>query len=66
MSKRAATRLTELVETHAMALSLKRIQEEASGYNGARWKRSLYHALAIAGVTDSGTLEKIRIAMELP
>lgn len=66
MSKRAATRLVELVETHNIALALKRAQDEGSGYDHSRWKRALYHAIALSGVTGSGMLEKIRIALELP
>ncbi len=63
MSKRkGSTDKVELVETHNLALSLKRLQE--GPYDNERWRRALYHA---AGMTCSrGTVEKLRIALELP
>lgn len=59
------TRLIELVETHNLAMSLKRISD-APSFDSNRWKRALYHALAMSYVTDRSTQEKIRVAMELP
>ena len=38
------TRLNELVETHNLALSLKRL-EEATPFDHGRWERALYHAI---------------------
>lgn len=65
MSKRlTATRKTELVETHNIALSLDRLSQ--GPYDCDRWKRALYHALAMSGVSGTTALEKIRIALELP
>lgn len=58
------TRRVELVETHNIALSLQRI-DNAPSYNSRRWRRALLHALMIHGVGD-GTVEKIRVALELP
>ncbi len=43
------TSLTELVETHNMALAIKRTRE---GFYDDRWKRALYHAAGIAGVSE--------------
>ncbi len=59
---KAKTEFSELVETHKLALSLKRL--EAGSY-GPSWRRSLYHALQIAGV-DNPTMAKIREALVLP
>ena len=60
------TRMIELVETHNLLRSLVRIKN-APGFDdqGRRWKRSLYHAMSMAYVSNS-TLEKVRIALELP
>lgn len=59
------TRKSELVETHNIALSLDRLS--GPPYDLGRWKRALYHALAMAeSGPDRGTLEKIRVALELP
>jgi hypothetical protein len=65
MGKRAATtRKIELVETHNIALALVRLTETWGA--GDRWKRAFYHALAMSNVGNRATLEKIRIALELP
>lgn len=58
------TRQIELVETHNLALSLRRIKD-SPGYDNEKWKRCLYHALGMA-YTDRAELEKIRVAMNLP
>ena len=60
---RTETRKVELVETHNLALSIDRLR--TGPYDSNRWKRSLYHALAMTH-TDRGTMEKIRLALELP
>ena len=59
------TRLNELVETHNLALSLRRLRE-AGPYDNGRWKRALYHALGIAICADRTELGKIRAALTLP
>ena len=59
------TRQIEMVETHNLALSLKRLHN-APGYDERRWKRALYHALGMAFVTSGNQMEKLRQAMELP
>jgi len=59
------TQLTELVETHNIALSLKRIRS-APGYDDARWRRALYHALAMSYVASNSELEQIRVAIKIP
>ncbi len=59
------TRQTEMVETHNIATSLKRLHN-APGFDERRWKRALYHALGMSYVPSNGVLEKIRQAMELP
>lgn len=55
----------EMVETHALSLSLKRLMDGKPNYDDQRWKRALYHAVAMAGVGKyySG---KIREALEMP
>lgn len=58
------TRLNELVETHNIALSLGRLTNTGA-YDTERWKRALYHALAMDGCAGHGTLEKIRVALGL-
>jgi hypothetical protein len=55
--------MIELVETHNIALCIKRLRD--GPYDQERWKRALYHALSM-NVLSRGTLEKIRIALELP
>ena len=59
------TRLTELVETHNIATSLKRLNNLPS-YDENRWKRALYHAIAMSHTANNSTIEKFRQAMELP
>jgi hypothetical protein len=59
------TRKIELVETHNIALSLDRLTS-APYDNGDRWRRALYHALAMARIADKDLLTKIRIALDLP
>jgi hypothetical protein len=57
---------TELVETHNLAISLQRLQDGShNGYDQARWKRALYHALGIT-VSDYEMRERIRQALKLP
>lgn len=67
MSKRLArTDQIEMVETHNLALSFGRLTAGCGGYDGGRWKRALYHAIAMDGCAGRDMLEKIRIALELP
>lgn len=56
----------ELVETHNLALSLQRLYNGQGGYNEEKWKRALYHALAISGNAGHSLLKSIREALELP
>jgi hypothetical protein len=65
MSKnRSETRKVELVETHNLALAIDRLRE-AGSHDCNRWKRALYHALAMT-YTERSVIEKIRVALELP
>ena len=59
------TRNIELVEIGNLAKSLRRIQSAPGDYQNRRWKRCLYHAVAMAGMSDN-TLARIREALELP
>ncbi len=65
MSRRKTTNRVELVETHNIALSLRRIMD-MPGYDPKNWRRALYHAIAMSFVSDGTELEKIRQAMGLP
>lgn len=58
------TRRAELVETHNIALSIKRLQEVA-GHDAMRWRRSLYHALGMNYI-DTRVMEEVRKALGLP
>lgn len=58
------TSLAELVETHNIELALNRMT--GAPYDSGRWKRALYHALAMSKVADRQELEKIRVALGLP
>lgn len=58
------TRKAELVETHNLMLSLDRLA--GPPYDNARWKRALYHALAMSQVADRDQLERIRATLGLP
>ena len=61
------TRNLELVETEALMLALKRLSSGDGGYQLHRWKRALYHALAMAKCVDTpAQLEAIRRALNLP
>ena len=65
MSKRLArTDQIEMVETHNLAISLKRCTD--GPYDTDKWKRAFYHALAMSGVSNRGEIERIRIALQLP
>lgn len=56
------TERMELVETHNMALSLKRLHSDADEY---AWRRAFLHALGMAGCSWD-MQKKIREALELP
>ena len=57
------TELMELVETHNLANSLRRLQE---GRETDAWKRALYHATMLAMPWSKPFAEKLRMALELP
>ena len=59
------TEHVELVETHNLALSIKRLQSGSPSYDNERWKRALYHAVCMT-VSNYSTKQKIREALELP
>jgi hypothetical protein len=60
------TRLIELVETQNIASSLRRIRDNASGYDNQRVKRALYHAISMHGNLTNEELAGVRTAMRLP
>lgn len=59
------TRQIEMVETHNLAISLRRLRE-SPGYDPTKWKRALYHAISMSSVSSTSEIAKIREAMELP
>jgi hypothetical protein len=59
------TRQVELVETHNLAISIRRLSE-TQGYGSRNWKRALYHALSMSSVAGDSELQKMREAMGLP
>ena len=64
---RRSTEKIELVETHNIALSIRRIRDApAPGYNNENWKRALYHALLMTSGAGKLTIQRIREALELP
>lgn len=67
---RKHTDMLELVETHNLALSLKRMMAgdgmRLSYDAGMRARRSLYHAILIADLGGSNMKTALRAALELP
>jgi len=59
------TRQIELAETNNLARSLKRLGD-AEGYGSRKWKRAVYHAIAMSQVSMDSELTKIREALGLP
>ena len=55
----------ELVETHNIALSIRRLRSGNGGYDEGRWKRALCHAVWIE-ITNYNDRKRIREALELP
>lgn len=53
------TQRAELVETHNLFLAITRLRE---GFYDERWKRALFHAAGMAGVSP-GELEQLRKAL---
>ena len=62
---RRSTEQQELVDTHEIAKALKRLDGRSPCYDSQRWRRSLYHAILIAGVGNHYA-GKVREALELP
>jgi len=59
------TAVVELTETHNICLAIKRVQDQAGGYDPERWKRAVYHALGMAHV-GTDVLQRVREALRLP
>ena len=65
MSKRVgSTQRVELVETHNIALSLRRLQD--TPHDEDRWRRAVYHAICMSYSGSRETRVKLREALELP
>jgi hypothetical protein len=58
------TRLTEMVETHNIFLSLCRLDRPP--YDSRRKTRALYHAITMTGAFSSEAVTAIRVALNLP
>ena len=57
------TTLNELVETHNIALSIRRLR--GAPYDDGRWRRALYHALCME-IVGWEERKLIREALKLP
>lgn len=55
----------ELVETHNLAICLRRLQDTGPHDDG-RWRRALYHALCLTYSGNGTERQKIREALGLP
>lgn len=64
-NRQTRTSRVELVETHNLCLSLNRLWH-VKPYNSLRWKRALYHALAMSSGASSEETKNIRLALNLP
>lgn len=62
--QRKATERVELVETHNLVLSLRRLRD-IKPYDQQAWKRAVYHAVLMAYLPQS-FVSKLREALELP
>lgn len=60
------TKQIELVETHNLAVSLNRIRLQSRGGDVRRWKRALYHAVAITDALSFDELAAFRNVLKLP
>lgn len=65
MRRVTKTSKMEMVETHNLAISFRRLTSDGTT-DPERWRRALYHALAMDGCAGRNVLEKIRLALELP
>jgi hypothetical protein len=63
--RKTNTEAIEPVETHNLALSIRRLRN-AAPYESQKWKRCLYHALLMQSGVDMQALTKIREALNLP
>lgn len=63
---RQQTERLELVETHNLALSIKRLRSGNGGHDESRWKRALLHAILMEGPWEHELRSKLRAALEIP
>jgi hypothetical protein len=56
----------ELVETHNLALSLRRLKNIPDSWNQEAVRRALYHAVCMTGCFDLSEQTQIREAIKLP
>lgn len=55
----------ELVETHNIALSIRRLRSGHGGYDDGRWRRALCHAIWME-ISEHEAKQLIREALKLP
>jgi len=63
---RRTTNQIEIVETHNLATSINRIRFQSRGHDPRRWKRALYHAIAMTDALGFEDLKAIRLTLGLP
>lgn len=64
--QRKHTDKVELVETHNLALSLRRLSNIPGQYNDEAARRALYHAICMVHCFATNQRAVIRQALELP
>jgi len=63
---RRTTNQIEIVETHNLVTSINRVRLQSRGHDPRRWKRALYHALAMTDALTFEDLKSIRTVLGLP
>lgn len=65
MRTASRVREIELTETGRLSRSIVRLNN-LTNYKASRWKRSLVHAIEMAGVLDDADTKAVREALKLP
>lgn len=64
--QRKSTERVELVETHNLALSFRRLQSIQESYNESAARRALYHAVCMVNLLTTPERTALRLALNLP
>lgn len=64
--QRKSTEKVELVETHNMALSLRRLNDIPNSWNNEPTRRALYHAICMTCSFNNEERGSIRQSLKLP